>query len=239
MTALKLYSSLGNLCLTVPYELNPAFREIFKTAKWNPTGKVFEVKDTAQNRNKWAKFLALAEDASKALAAADLEDATAQELQQAVQRLEQALETANHRIDVAKKDAAAAAEMAKRFAPLLDEANEKLAKIEDEKRDAIQARDAVIAPILRIYDSHKIDVIIDDYLSGARRGYAGKPKCEAAEGRLIAVRKAIRAVGFDVPAINELLGTSLNRADKLREAAEALQHTKTSGLRPYVRSVEA
>jgi hypothetical protein len=239
MTALKLYSSLGNICLTVPYELNPAFREIFKSAKWNPTSKVFEVKDTVQNRNKWEKFLALAEDASKVLATADFEDATAQALQQAAQRLEQALTTTNHRIDAAKKEAAAATEMAQRFAPLLDEANERLAKLEEEKRGAVEARDAVIAPILRIYESHKLDVIIDDYLSGARRGYAGKPKCEAAEGCLIAVRKAIRAVGFEVPAMDELLGTSLNRADKLREAAEALQRTKTSGLRPYVRSVEA
>jgi hypothetical protein len=124
---LTLTSTGDKLHLTVPYALNPAFRELFKTANWLPARKVYEVKDTTQNRNKWAKFLALSEGASKALVDAEQQEATAEELQRAAGRLADALSTCKYRIESAEKAALVAQQQALKLAPQIEAAERRLA----------------------------------------------------------------------------------------------------------------
>jgi hypothetical protein len=236
MSTLQQRAYSGILQLTVPFAFKDAFREVFKTASWNPTLKVYEVKDTTQNRNKWDKFLALAQLGLDALAQADETEATAEELQRVAQRLEEAMISAKQRIEKANDIAIAARVQAEELAPLLSAATKKLAEVEADAAVAKATRDAVIAPVLGLYETHQLDLIIADYLTGARRGYSGKAKCEAAESRLIPLRKAMRLIGFQVDAMNELLGTSLNRPEKLEGAAESLRRTKVTGVKAYVRA---
>jgi hypothetical protein len=233
MTTLSQHNSGEKLHLTVPYILNPAFKEVFKTATWNSTRKVYEVKDTTQNRNKWTKFLAMAHAASQALAQVDQQEATAEELKRAAARLADVLETCRYRLEDAEKTAEIAKAQTLRLGPLLEAAKVKLAEVEASTAKATAKRDAVIAPALSLYEKHGLDHIISDYLAGARRGYLGKTRCETAETRLIPLKKALQQVGFEVAAINTLVGTSLNNAPKLLEAAEALQRTKLTGIKAY------
>jgi hypothetical protein len=238
MTTLQQRAYAGTLQLTIPYAFKDAFREVFKTASWNPSLKIYEVKDTAQNRNKWDKFLALAQEPLKAFALADESEASAEDLRRVAQRLEDALASARQRIERANDEAIAARVQAEELAPLLEAATQKLAVVTADANSAKQERDALVAPILELYAVHQLDQIIGEYLAGASRGFSGKARCEAAEGRLISLRKEMRRIGYEVTAMSDLIAASLNRPEKVYNAAEALQRMKVTGIKAYVRAAD-
>lgn len=227
MTTPTLTETANTLRLTVPYALKDAFREIFKTARWNSSVKAFEVTPTTQNRNKWKKFLELSEHAVQELNNADELEATATELNRAVDKIRETTIELRSREEVARKQIAS-------LSPQFEESKVKLAQLETVTRAVEDERDRLIAPVTELYKAHDLDDIINELMCGASRGYSGKARCEDAIARLSKLRKEMRKIGYQVAAMTELANTSMNRADQLLKHAEALQRKKFSGIEPHV-----
>jgi hypothetical protein len=70
----------GNLSIKFPFDLKDAFRSLFKTAKWNPAAKAWEVKATTANENKLKKFIDMSQSALSVLSELDNIEATEMEI---------------------------------------------------------------------------------------------------------------------------------------------------------------
>lgn len=225
------------LHMEVPYPLNGAFRAIFKTAKWNPGGRVFVTAATPQNRKKWEKFIASIEDALTALHNADQAEATAEELERAAQEAERALERALALVKEFEQRANAARERRMRaeaqlveFGPVQEMASAALADVLDATAAAEDARDAVIAPVIALYETHGLKRILSNFAQAARRGHSGKEACGRAKAEIVELRNNLKSIGFRLPAIDDLASVSLNRPDKMVQFVESAEATLHSGL---------
>src|SRR5690606_13068670 len=144
-----------------PYELKDTFRTLFKTAKWNPAHKAFVAANTPQNHRKWEKFVQAAETATTLLSQKDHEEATAKELQElsnaitrVIQNVRYEIErTQQRKVDLQRETAHAKAQTVA-LEPYLNEANKELNLLVKEHEEAKQKRDAVIAPVLKLYEEH-------------------------------------------------------------------------------------
>lgn len=225
------------LHMEVPYPLNGAFRAIFKTAKWNPVGRVFVAAATPQNRKKWEKFIASVEDAVTALDNADRTEATAEELERAAQEAERALERAVAAVKEFEQRANAARERLMRaeaqlveFGPVQERASAALVDVLDATATAEDTRDVVIAPVIALYESHGLKRILANFAQAARRGHSGKEACGRAKAEIVELRNDLKSIGFRVPAIDDLASVSLNRPDKIAQFVESTEATSHSGL---------
>lgn len=199
------------LHMNVPYPLNRAFRAIFKTAKWNPGGRVFVAAATPQNRNKWKKFIASVKDVVTALLNADQAEVTAEELELAAQEGERALERAHALVKEFERRANAARERRIRaeaqlveFGPVQEMAGAALADVMDATAAVEDARDAVIASAIVLYETHGLERILTDFAKAARRGHSGKEACGRAKAEIVELRNKLKSIGFRLPAIDDL-----------------------------------
>ena len=225
------------LRMTVPYALNESFREIFKTAEWNRSEKVFIARATTQNRNKWAKFTECVKEASEALENADQAEATVEQLERLANRAERALEearaslkTIENRAEVARQRRAQAEAQIAEFVPVLDKANTSLQAVLAQTASAEQERDVVIAPALALYEAHGFERILNEFSAAARKGYRGKEAASRAQAEITELKKDLKKIGFRLKAIDELVGVSLNRPDNIAHYAAQASATMRSGL---------
>ncbi|MDN4052251.1 hypothetical protein QPK32_04120 [Massilia sp. YIM B02763] len=227
MTDLKCIETNESLSFYLPYELNAGFKVLFKTARWNSSIKAYEAKNTTQNKNKWKLFLEHAGEAKSALKAYDVLEPSMSEIEKLCEELK-----------VCTKEATSKLQRAREQIALLTPEHERLvaqySKVANELKDVEIQREKLIAPVLDLYRKHGFDAIMLEYQSGARRGYAGKDKCSAAEEKLRLLRKELKLSGFVVKGMSELLETSLNRADQLLERSERLAKNKLTGIEPYI-----
>lgn len=225
------------LHMSVPYPLNGAFRAIFKTAKWNPGGRVFVSAATPQNRKKWDKFIASVKDAVVALHSADQAEATVEELERAAQEAERVLERAQALVKEFEQRAIAARERRMRaeaqlveFEPVQEMASAALTDVLDATAAAEDARDAVIAPVIALYEIHGLTRILANFVQAARRGHSGKEACGRAQDEIAELRNNLKSIGFRLPAIDDLAAVSLNRPDKMAQFVESTHLTLKTGL---------
>jgi len=226
------------LHLYVPYSLNAAFRAIFKTARWNPTGKVFVVKATTQNVNKWAQFLEAIKGASDALFMADEAEATAAEVASAVAEAQRLIESCKERAAAAQRNMTKAQAQLAELRPVADEMQTLLEQTMAAAATVQAERDLVIAPVLKLYETHQLSLALDEMAAGARKGFAGKERCGRAQEKIIAVKRALKKIGIFVPAIEDLVDVSLNRSDKMLDCVEAVRATHITGIKRIVRNLE-
>lgn len=227
----------NELHMAVPYALNGAFRAVFKTAKWNPSAKVFIAAATAQNRKKWDQFLATVKDAVEFLANADNVEATAEELECAAREADQAVEKAlaslkyfEQRAIIAGERKARAEEQLSEFGPVLEKASAALSRVLSANAAAEEARDAVVAPALHLFEAHGLERILADISKAARAGYRGKEARGRAQEQIVALRDDLGEIGFRLEAIDDLARASLNRPDNIIQYVEAALATMHSGL---------
>lgn len=224
--------------LYVPYSLNAAFRAIFKTAQWNPTMKVFVVKATSQNKNKWAQFIETVKDVPDAMAMADEAEATAAEVANAVAEARRLIKTCQERAATAQRNKAKAQAQLAELRPYADEMEALTSQVMAASAKAQTERDLVIAPILKLYESHQLFQALDEMAAGARWGFSGKERCGRAKGKITLVKLALKEIGIFVPAIDDLVDVSLNRPDKMLDGVEAVRATHITGIRRVVRNPE-
>jgi chromosome segregation ATPase len=223
---MKCVENIKSLLLFLPYELNTVFKNLFRTARWNSAQKAYEVKNTPQNRNKWKVFLEHASEASAALEAYDELEPSIEEIKNTSEELKLLTKSAVSKLERAQEQIALLSPERQRLADQYNAVAEQLAEAEAKRSN-------LITPVLDLYRKHSFDTIMLEYQSGARRGYAGKEKCGAAEEKLRLLRKELKLAGFVVKGISELLDTSLNRSDQLLERSKALSENKFSGIELY------
>jgi hypothetical protein len=226
------------LHLYVPYGLNAAFRAIYKTARWNPTGKVFVVKATSQNMNKWGQFIEAVKGVPDALAMADEAEATAAEVASAVREAQRLIENCQERAATAQRNKAKAEAQLAELSPFADEMQSLLAEVVATTEKVLAERDLVIAPVLKLYETNQLFQALDEMAVGARQGLSGKARCDRAQDKIIAVKRALKGIGVFVPAIDELANVSLNRPDKMLDGVEAARATHTTGIKRLARNSE-
>ena len=225
------------LQMQVPYPLNSSFRELFKTARWDASRKVFMARATTQNLNKWTKFMEAVESAVQTLAQADEMEATARELERAAQEALNSVHSAQaniadceQRADEARTKKARAVEQLAELKPLLEHATVALAAVQADTAKALTARDEAIAPALELYDAHGLSRILNEFERAARRGYGGKDALGRAQSELTALRDDLQEIGYRNQSINYLVDVSLNRPDKVILFVESARATSRSGL---------
>lgn len=233
------------LHMFVPFSLNAAFRAIFKTAKWNAAGKVFNASATTQNRNKWVQFMASVKVAVEALVNADYVDATTEELERVAQEAELVVKKVQASVKECELRAIAARlrtvhaeEQLAEFAPLLEMASAALADVLDTTAMAEKSRDAVIAPAISLYKSHGMERILANFVQAARRGHSGKEARGRAQDEIVVLRNNLKSIGFRLKAIDDLASVSLNRPDKIVEFVASVEATLYSGLKALEMEME-
>lgn len=237
MNSPTITTSADELHMFVPFSLKGAFRAIFKTARWNAAGKVFNASATTQNRNKWIQFLASVKVAVDALANADHVDATTEELELAareaelvVKKMQASVKECEIRTIAARLRTVRAEEQLAKFTPLLEMASAALADVLETTAVAENARDVVISPAISLYKSHGLERILADFVQAVRRGHSGKEARGRAKDEIIVLRNNLKLIGFRLPAIDDLALVSLNRSDKIAEFVASAEATIYSGL---------
>ena len=225
------------LQMQVPYLLNSSFRELFKTARWDASRKVFVARATTQNLNKWTKFMETVESAVQTLAQADEMEVTARELERAAQEAVGAVHKAQADIAdcelralEARAQKARAVEQIAELKPLLEQAQAALAAVKADAAQALSARNDSIAPALELYKSHGLTRILDEFERAGRRGYLGKDALGWAQLDIEELRDDLKNIGYRNRAIDELARVSLNRPDKVISFVESARATSRSGL---------
>ena len=226
-----------DLQMQVPYLLNSSFRELFKTARWDASRKVFVARATTQNLNKWTKFMETVESAVQTLAQADEMEVTARELERAAQEAVGAVHKAQadiadceQRALEARAQKARAVEQIAELKPLLEQAQAALAAVKADAAQALSARNDSIAPALELYKSHGLTRIPDEFERAGRRGYLGKDALGRAQSDIEEVRDDLKEIGYRNQAIDDLANVSLNRPDKVISFVESARATSRSGL---------
>ena len=220
------------LQMSVPFLLNPSFREIFKTARWDAFSKVFVAPATTQNLNKWTKFLEAVHSAVLTLAQADEMEVTAQQLERAAEQASRAVHQAQANIAACEKRAheahgqkARAVEQLAELKPILEQALAALASVQADTVEACIARDESIAPALALYESHGLFRVLEDLERAARR--RDKNALGRAQSEMAALRDDLKEIGYRNQCIDNLAHVSLNRPDKVIRYVESARATSS------------
>ena len=191
------------LLISFPFDLKDAFKEIFKTAKWNPERRHWCVSNSKINHNKLQIFREKSQQALGALRALEDQEATEEELAKLESRL----------VDIESKTMAAIKSQ-QEFQVTLERIIELKAKIEHAKPELINAQKAadeaeaaVKRIILEQLKKYNIDSLIgrlihirkQDTLSENRKKFASI-KCEILEAH----DKILDTTGIDFKALQEL-----------------------------------
>lgn len=225
------------LFMSLPYAMKDAFRTLFKTAKWSPERKAFVAASTPQNLKKWERFVEASGDISKILEQKDQEEATVRELEHLTNEMTRAREKIKHEIERAqdrtrelRKEAEEAKAQAIALRPAHDEAKEKLNKVLEENKRAKEERDAVIAPVVKLYEEHRLESMLKEFESAARCGYRGKNRLLEAFGALTRLIYDLNEIGFHVPALKKLHSASIHRPDNILDGVTLARITMYSGI---------
>lgn len=227
--------------LRLPYAFKDAFRELFKTAAWQPARKAFVVKATAANRNKWETFVGKAKELELALDARDAAQATEAEIQRTCKRLDDARETLERECRAAQvrtaelntslADCNSAIE---RLRPIRDSAVSNEAEARKQAQAASTAMRDAIRPAVDVLERHGVDGVLVKMLAAASTGYAGKSWLREHQESLQTARDELAEVGYRHPLLDRVCNYSLNRADKFAHAAPLLRANLLTKLEPYV-----
>lgn len=201
-----------------PFELKDNFKEVFRSAKWNPAGKCWEVGVRSQAKlNQWVEAVT---PAVEDIEAAESEELTAAELA----RLQ--AEIANVRADIAKNRRekeqygntaaaliAAQEDLAKATVELSLEKSEKSAKAE-EAREIVSR----ICDLNAVYEA-KRTMIMNHGKVGSKHREAFNDACSV----IGAQHKKLLDMGFRSAGLSELHGCNFNRPerDNPRSVSEA------------------
>ncbi|WP_341650111.1 hypothetical protein [Thauera humireducens] len=209
------YISNGKMCMTLPYELKDIFREFFKTASWNRTSKCFEAANSPANLKKWTKFMDATKTPLVELEKLEEEDISAQRLEAAAEKARQLLADTERKIQDCRTRANIAKALTEELAPQVKAAEERHADLLKKAADADNRLNAVLKPVLDLYERHDLKSILSRFQSAASRGYSGKQTFDFAQRAMQALTRDMRSIGYECEAFNELVDVSLNRHDKL------------------------
>jgi len=227
--------------LRLPFELKDSFRELFKTATWNPVDKAFVVKATPANERKWQAFLQRASEFEVALAAKEYAEATAEELSATYRRIQESRDSLSRERDAALKRAE---EMRtsieeirssiENLGPLREAAMHREAEVSAEAVKTMNEFLDVVRPAIAVFDRHTMNEVLRGTLAAARKGYSGKDRLSELHNKMCKARRDLQSVGYCHPLLDELCNYSLNRADKFERTTPLLQSTLLTGLKPFV-----
>ncbi|WP_271007079.1 hypothetical protein [Pseudomonas aeruginosa] len=191
------------LLVSFPFDLKDAFKEIFKTAKWNPERRSWCVSNSKINHNKLEVFREKSQQALGALRALEDQEATKEELAKLEARL----------VDIESK-AMAAIKSQQEFQVKLERIIELKAKIEHANTELINAQKAddeaktavnkIIQDQVKKYD---IDALIGRLIH-IRKQYSlseHRKKFGSIQNDLLdAHDKILNTTGIDLKALQEL-----------------------------------
>ncbi|WP_312587246.1 hypothetical protein [Comamonas terrigena] len=205
----------NKLTLYVPFEYKDAFRELFKTARWDSFLEGWEVADTTANKNKFERFKELASSAAGAERLAKTDETS-------VEEMERVEATLSKRIEAAKARSAAAKAAAARLAPLVaekHEALEQMARAADAaEAEAAAAAEPIVEALASVDDNLQVlarFTRVPDYLRSSK-----KPAAVDAQRFLAKKYSALLALGIEIPKLKELAEVNPNRPDRLKPLLE-------------------
>jgi len=192
-----------SLLISFPFDLKDAFKEIFKTAKWDSDRKRWVVSNSKINHNKLDVFKEKAEPALSALKAIEEQEATDTELANLESRLAE-IESKTRAALVAKQE----------YQAKIDKIAEIKAKIEqatpglvDAQKQAAEAQEVVKKTIEAQVKKYDIDALIGRLIY-IRKQYTlseHRRKFGSIQGELIAAHENILSeTGIDLKALREL-----------------------------------
>lgn len=145
-----------SLHISFPFELKDAFKEMFKTAKWNPDRRKWVIGNTKANLNKIDLFKQKTEQAVAALQSLEDQEATDEELAKFEAKVAE-IEAQTLLAIKSKEESASKRERINQLKAKIDAANPELNKARQEAEEADAAVKQIIQGLVR---KHNIDSII-------------------------------------------------------------------------------
>lgn len=199
--------------LRFPIDLNPPFKDQFKTARWNPDARVWAIKNHPQNRNKVDRWVAEVE-ATDLLRTIRL----AKEIEQDeldLSRVRSELTQLQKRLERSRDLTAALGEVKAALA----EAKAALEAVRGEAARAVRAaegqRVAVMAKLEGVIDLKAVQAAQTTMVrQGKLVGATAKDAYHAAQATVAGWRDKLAGAGFSSAGLNRLARASFNRQDR-------------------------
>lgn len=229
------------LLLQVPYELKESFRALFKTAKWNPNGKRFEVSNTAANKNKWEKFVEQSSAAITLMQDAERNEASAEQLEESAKRANEEYALAKQRYDLAKSRIEAAKSLKRPTGAEIEDAEDAADELKQEEEDALktllpvqlkkfrQENEGLVSAVCLLV-FRDIQGILKQASAGVAAGYRGKDNILDAQRKIRELLTELKALGFEHDGLYRVYSESANHPDKIATAISNLGISVCSGL---------
>lgn len=215
---MKITETNDTIQISIHFDLKDSFRGMFKTAKWNPTCKTWDIKNTTANKNKLEQFRASLDSsgAEQAIEDSDNQEATSTELAALTEQLATLTQT---RTSLMKAKGSAEA-LASQLANLKAHVATELAQVQAEKQaqEAIHASNtAALAEILAgyTYEGKSVQQVIALAGRALYGGHKYKADFHTYQAWLAKTDTAIQKtfkVTFQV--LNECANANFNRADR-------------------------
>lgn len=196
-----------------PIELNGSFRAQFKTARWNPAARAWEIKNHPRNDAKLQSWIKEVEESNvletlRLAKEIEREDLDLSRLRSELGQLRQQIERAR---DLAARLAEVKAALAE-ARPALDAARREAAQAE---REAERARRDVRALLEGALD---LEAVREAHATMARYcrqvGSPAKERYHAAQATICRERARLAAAGFRSRGLDALAGANFNRPDR-------------------------
>ena len=214
---MKIQETSDKLQISIHFDLKDAFRGMFKTAKWSPTCKTWDIKNTTPNNNKLEQFRVSLDSsgAEQAIKDSDNQEATSTALAALTEQLATLAQTRTSLMKAKGSAEALAAQLANLKAQVATE----LAQVQAEKQaqEAIHTSNtAALAEILAgyTYEGKSVQQVIALGGRALHGGHKFKSDFHTYQALLAKTDTAIQEtfkVIFQV--LNECANANFNRAD--------------------------
>lgn len=208
--------------IRIPYALKEAFRDVFKTASWDPAKKHWVVRNTTANLNKLKRFIESTQGALSALDHLETLEATVSD----IQHLEKRVDEVKSKI-CAEVEKQAQAVSAMSSAALLSEQLNKLkqqyvaerAAAEQARRAANEERQRVKQELDELMQPFGIKELVSQLYKIRARGIGRRNRLEFEEVQL-QIEQAYTAIcettGVSINALKSFSRVNFNRPDRDR-----------------------
>lgn len=160
------------ILVTVPYGLKDNFKSFFRTAKWNPVSKAWEVKNTKANLNKLEQFQdsIISSGADEAVKNLDEAEATEAELVKLLEELKQTKEKISLKVSVLMDEQ----KLAERLSATKTKLTNAVAELSKTKRELEEARASNREALQEVLSQYSLEgMTINQVIKAASRAHSG------------------------------------------------------------------
>lgn len=160
------------ISVTVPYAVKDNFKSFFKTAKWNPVSRAWEVKNTKANLNKLEQFQdsLIASGADEAVRDLDEAEATEAELAKLLEELKETKEQISLKVSVLMDEQ----KLAERLSSAKTKLTNAVAELSKAKRELEEARASNREALQEVLSQYSLEgMTINQVIKAACRAHSG------------------------------------------------------------------